>query len=242
VALPKPLSTSCLEIIVQGIMMGQTIENVYHYQGVQPVGSDELSFTLDELLLAFADEVWRAAVIPKVSEHYSVERYIARELSGNQLKNPNDTASPTVITARQFTQLSGGEDDVGDLVGDFIPTFNAMTYYLQTGLHGRHGAGHTRIGGLTKAQVKATPSGQSLADATWTSFNNDKSIFAFLQIEPAGAPDKAVPCLFWRTPVLKNHPPTIDDMRPFMKLYNTATTRRLITSQVSRKQRNRGGQ
>jgi len=240
-ALPKPLSTSCLEIIVQGVMAGQACLNIYHYQGVQPVSGDTLSYDLLDLVTIFATDIWIDDVMPLVSEAYSVERYIGREISGNRYVDPNDPESGVTLEVRQFVELGGGEDDTGDLVGDFLPTFNAATFYMQTNQHGRHGAGHTRVAGLMKTDIKATPEGNKLADARWTAWNAIKADFATRILNPGVGADTAVPCLFWKTPVVKQVIPTIDDMRPYMKLYNTVTTRRLVTSQVSRKAKNRGG-
>jgi len=239
-ALPKMLSTSLIEIVVDATMAGQAIQNVLHYSPVLAAPAPTVTFDLLDAITAFRDSNWRADVIPLMNQAYKVNRYVIRELSGVQPTPVSDPKAPFAITVRQFLELpAGGEDDQGTVVDDYIPTFNAVSYYRNTGMDGRKGAGHVRLGGVSKGQLLVAD-GQKLSNAAFADYQAIQEDFSVRTVDPGIGGDTIVPCLFLRAKALDTLVP-ITDMRPYQKLFNSIVTRRLLTSQVSRKQTNRGG-
>lgn len=221
---------SAVEIAVQGVAAGQAVVNVFHY--IPSTLGIGFTATMAQCLTAFRT-MWRASVLPALSDAYTVLNYKGRNIVGTRVdpNNPNKF----IFNIGDVADLAGaGAADNGGDAGDPLPTYAAMTLRKVTGVGGKRKKGSVRLGPLTEAstealdQNKLTAASIALGNAACTGLKGT--------LGTAVAGDSLVPVVFSRTTEFAPPQPVIgvalavtaiSDM--FVNLY--------VGSQVSRKQR-----
>jgi len=238
-AVPKILATSVIEMVVESVLLGQQVLNVFHYAPTPVGAAPELDATLVDMMDA-VEVWWKDNVLTQLVTDFVTLRIFSRELSGTVLRthssDPPVSYKAVVVRQFNFATINNGE---GANEGDPIPSFNAANIYLSTLLDGRNSKGGKRIAGLYKSIVEAT-NGNQLTAAAFAAY---KVVAQSMlnQLGLLGDTEFLTPCLFLRTAALSN-PDELISLADYRKNFLAATCFQNITSQVSRKVRNRSGQ
>jgi len=242
---PKILTTSCVEILVDASLDGgfnqggQCVLNVFHFS-VSPVTppGPVVDTTMLQWLQAF-QLFWRDQILPNVSASYVVNRYFGRELSGTRLVKATDPNSKTTWEVRQWYELIGSDTaDRGALDGAWLPNYAALSIYRNVLLLGGRGRSQTRICGLMEDQTEAT-NGNKLTTAAKAAFTPAANIL--IQAFPSDAVPGEImsPVLLQKFKAFQAPVPQ-DDLTPYMHPFNYSKVQEFVTSQVTRKRPQRG--
>jgi len=235
-ALPKVLSTSCIEITVDASLEGQQIQNIFHYTPMPDGAAPELNATLADMLDEF--HTWFAdTILTQVVTQWTTFRYFARELSGTATRAHEDETTYKAVVVRQFQWYYPVVVN-GDVEGDPLPTFNAVNFYFSTLQNGRYSRGAKRLAGLYKTAVEPSD-GNKLTAAVWAAMKVVGNGM-INQIPLLGGVEALSPCLFFRTAALSN-PDDLTSLALYQRAWETCQPSQIITSQVSRKRSNRSG-
>lgn len=112
-----------VEFTVHGLMQGQAVDNRFHYR-ISALGGTP---TMEGLFGSFKFK-WRDAVIPFVSDQYSVRTWEARRLSALLRVGPPNV--PTIGRLRYDAQYEENADvaDVGQINTAPFPTFTVASF------------------------------------------------------------------------------------------------------------------
>lgn len=139
------------ELFVQGIAASQSVVNVFHYwivrsyDGVNPAPQSTVN-----VLDRFRNN-WRTLIIPILPAAYTALNYGLREIVGSRV-NP-DTNKKELLYDQGNNLLGGAAEDVGQLAGDILPTFNCATVRKVTDRVGRSYRGSTHFGPVREADT-----------------------------------------------------------------------------------------
>lgn len=140
-----PLNTSYVyEATVSGVAQGQAVVNVLHYfiqrdyAGVNPAPQ-----SMAEMLAKFVDD-WRAGIVVTLPAAYTALAYTIKEITGSRIKP--GTSAVELTYGQGLSAAGGAAEDVGQLAGDILPTFNTATLQKLTGQLGRDKRGSIHLG------------------------------------------------------------------------------------------------
>lgn len=143
--MPNVLSANSIyEIVVQGICFGQAILNVLHCT-VTATGTLDPDVDNEEGLLNSFRDLWRA-LMPDISEEYTVQQYRIRGFSSTIANPAHPGAPPYLLSYLTETIVAGEPDrDTGESAGDCSPTFDSVGVIKRTNRPGREFRGAMRL-------------------------------------------------------------------------------------------------
>lgn len=219
-----------LEIVVQGVESNQAINNVFHFKQ-DPSNAPGTLLDLTQALTAFQNR-WQAKIIPNATQQYSVYLYQASVITGRQLSPTRPGVN--ILTYGEQAIVMGGAGDVGALLTDPGPSFEAAGVRWVAQNRGRafRGGSRLRIGVENQASENkwlalALASLQLAANGLLTPY-----------VAAIGPPAVGFDIgTFGRQSFLKapGNPVLLD----YFSAWTSAIVNPYVTSQVSRKQRQR---
>ena len=141
-------ATNCVRVVVEGLLDGQELANVYHVDVGATVTTVIMNAIIDEFETWLTDEL-----LPNVSEDYEVTAITARDLT---------TITGALIERPQDPFLAGGQ------AAGALPNNVALCTTWFTSLAGRSYRGRTYVAGLDETNVTLSRilSGTAAAFAT----------------------------------------------------------------------------
>lgn len=116
-----------VEITVLASASGQSIINVLNYRAGL---TNAAPHTLEDFLTEFRDE-WRTGILPLLHESYVIQAYVGRVISSMVFLPPippqGPNARPAIRYSEQFILQGAGASDTGDKITDAHPTFTAIS-------------------------------------------------------------------------------------------------------------------
>lgn len=222
------IGLDCLEVRVKGHALGQAVINVLHYT---PWSTDaNIVSGLSNLLVAF-QTMWKAMVLPALSDAYSVSEYEAVQILGTEV-DPTDPSKFRLKLGDRAVRVPTPGDDVGTQLGAMLPTYAAATIRKLSGKAGRTKRGSCRIGPLIEQDTEATDgnrltaAGQLRIDTAAQGLKN-----TLVSSVPA---DTFIPQIFSKTTMLRAGF-VLNDCTTGMEGWIDYATNPYLGSQVSRK-------
>ena len=126
-------ATNCVRVVVEGLLDGQELANVYHVDVGATVTTVIMNAIIDEFETWLTDEL-----LPNVSEDYEVTAITARDLT---------TITGALIERPQDPFLAGGQ------AAGALPNNVALCTTWFTSLAGRSYRGRTYVAGLDETNV-----------------------------------------------------------------------------------------
>lgn len=222
-----------VELTVQGHYEMQEIDNVFWYRVSNgpltepPVLDASLPF-----LTKFRDEVWRDVVLPLLSIGYVVDRYILR-----RVVQPFPGGTPK-FNFNAVDVLNGDPIlDVGSNGIDSLPTYASVNIWQQATPAGKSGRGRKSMGPITEFQTQDTAgNGNLLTDAALALWQTVAGVFAVTLPTGAGVTELLFSPVVASLKYYVMSPPQVQE--DIFRIMTSATARRALGSQVSRKRKN----
>lgn len=216
-----------VEIVVAGRSQSQQILNVFHYRTQNPVTFPPAGATIGNLASPFRD-LWRANVLPRLSDLYVVEVYRLRSLTGTVVADPGPPPVNQLVQGDAF-DLAGTGLDTGSITGEILPTFNAVGVRKVTDRAGRRFRGGARFSSIPEAnQANNFLLATEVTAWTTAAFN------LFTTAIDSGFLEVFEMCVFSKTSALEATAPQTD-LRQYTADVTNAIVNAFMTSQVSRK-------
>jgi len=221
-----------VEVIVFGLMDGQSVLNVFHYKLMDYALSGNVQVTV-KTISDGVRTLWRNQICPLLSQGYSVVQYQATVLLHTFVVP--DSNPPRINVQVGDRSISPGVPnfDIGTKAGDPLPTFNAIGAIKRTAKGGRDGKGAIRLGPFPDTDI----------DGNNVDTVINGAVIAALEVllvseDPFNPTDKYVPqgALLRRTAWFKA-PPVVTPPAAYAELITAVEARPYASSQVSRKKK-----
>jgi len=226
------LSTAVYKFSVDGIAKNQAIQNVLYY--VASTSTPPLAKNTDQAMAALITN-WQTNVLPLLSSEYTVARYRLDTIIGKVATKIVNGVQLYKDSKSEILEVAGTGIDIGGKAGVIVPTFDAVGVRKRTLRPGKSYRGSMRLGPIVVADVEEqiyAPAALTTAQTKMTAFRADLTVDT--------GPDKMTLVVFGRKDFY-GAGPGVTNPELYTAAVDTLTVKSLLTSQVSRKEKNTFG-